>query len=118
MTLTRDDIARAMASAAGEAWWMFPDQDSAYVSDTREMYETRAAAVLTLVQPALDAARREGAEAMQAQAMAAAYSASSYVQLDTLTGTLKPGSPYDRGRFEAMEAIAALPLPAAPEDRP
>jgi hypothetical protein len=69
---------------------------------------------------AADAGVREALrEAALKEAMNAAYSSPHYLGSEGMTpdadGLLQPGSPYDRGRYDARKAIAALALAAKRE---
>lgn len=121
-----DDMARdldhaALASqAAGEvavAWqrWL-PDFGWQPVNEEDlEHYRAKGATIRPLYThpSAADAGVREALrEDVLKEAMNAAYSSPHYLGPDGVTpdadGLLQPGSPYDRGRYDARKAIAAL----------
>lgn len=103
-------------------WWNAEYQ--VWPSVRRDITPPLAAHYYSYVAPVLtpaEVAAREAAaaEAMRERAAVAAYSMPSYASFgpDGIAmapdGLPEPGSPYDRGAYDARRRIAALPLPDA-----
>ena len=58
-------VARAMASASGEAWWVYPDQWGRRTWQTRDEYMARARAAIAAMREPTEGMVGEGVECRQ-----------------------------------------------------
>ena len=82
----REELARAMASAVGEAWWCFPDQESGAVRLMRDDYMARADAAIATF-------RRIGSRCPSCEALSSGTAAPTAWRCTNTAGCLMQVSP-------------------------